>query len=71
MIYYEINDFEKALARINEAIHLNRNEAGYYMMRGVIRYQTDDLEGTMKDLIKLLSWSLKTLLLMLTEEYSE
>jgi len=48
-IYYELNNFDLALERINEAINLDYKQAMYYMLRGAIRYQTDNLRGTLED----------------------
>ena len=43
------NDLKGALADLNEAIRLNTRESGYYINRGLVRYQMNDLRGAMDD----------------------
>lgn len=44
-----MNNMKDALADLNEAIRLNTRESGYYINRGLVRYQLKDLRGAMAD----------------------
>ena len=55
MLFYKQGKFDLALNDLNKAIELSPNEnANLYLNRGVIKYQLDDLRGTMADFDKVI-----------------
>ena len=43
------------LADLNEALRLDTRESGYYINRGLVRYQMNDLRGAMADYDQVIS----------------
>lgn len=57
-----MNKLDEAFADLNEVIKLNTRESGYYINRGLVRYQKNDLRGAMADYDQVVSMDSQNLI---------